>query len=223
MAKQQEIKNVIREQRLIPLFYHAQPQVCIDVMTALYEAGIRIIEFTNRGEAAVENFRQMVKNRNEALPGLFLAAGTIRSSDQAEDFIHAGADFLISPVFDPGICDTCYIEKTLWIPGCMTPTEIHTAERAGCRIIKLFPGNVLQPSFVSGIRELFPGLEFIPTGGVDPDAENLEAWFKAGVTAVGMGSRLISRKILAEKNYPELKQQAATLLALIKNIGLPGE
>ncbi len=218
MATKESILAQLKQQKLLPLFYHSDAEVCLGVTKALYKAGIRTIEFTNRGEAAPGNFKLLVKARNEDMKDLLLAVGTIRTAEQANQFMEAGADYLISPVFDAGVCDAAYINKILWIPGCMTPTEIHVAENAGCRLVKLFPGNVLGPSFVSGIRELFPKVDFMPTGGVETDKQNLEDWFRAGVIAVGMGSKLVSKKLLETKEYATIETETRKVLELINSI-----
>ncbi len=218
MDRNETIVNTIRSQKLLPLFYHDDPGVCLETIRALYDAGIRAIEFTNRGASALDNFQKLVNARNEMMKDLLLGVGTIRTSQQANQFINAGADFLISPVFDTDVCDAAYISKTLWIPGCMTPTEIHVAENAGCQLIKLFPGNVLGPSFVSGIKELFPNISFMPTGGVEVDKENLEAWFSAGVCAVGMGSKLISKENLEKQNYKKIAKLTRKALKIINGL-----
>jgi 2-dehydro-3-deoxyphosphogluconate aldolase / (4S)-4-hydroxy-2-oxoglutarate aldolase len=205
----------IKEQGMLPLFYHPEKQVCINVVKILYKQGINMVEFTNRGANALENFKALVTLKSAQMPNLLLAAGTITSAAQAHDFLAAGADCLISPVFDEEVCDVAYLQKVLWIPGCMTPTEIHTAAKAGCKLIKLFPGNILGPGFVSSIKELFPGVSFMPTGGVEASTENIMAWFTAGVCAVGMGSKLIDREILEMGNYELLKQRTAVLKGLI--------
>ena len=215
MDKQQEIIEQLKQQKMLPLFYHPDLTVCIEVTKALYAAGIRAIEFTNRGEAALVNFKAMLKVRNSEMKDLLLAVGTIRNAQQANQFIEAGADFLISPVFDADVYDAAYINKILWIPGCMTPTEIHSANTAGCQLVKLFPGNVLGPSFVSGIKELFPGMDFMPTGGVETSVENLQAWFDAGVCAVGMGSKLISKQLLETKDYTSIESATRNVLQII--------
>ena len=208
----------LKEQKLLPLFYHDEETVCIEVTKALYAAGVRAIEFTNRGSAALENFKAMVAARNTDMKDLLLAVGTIRNAGQANQFIEAGADFLISPVFDPAVCDAAYLNKVLWIPGCMTPTEVHVAENAGCRLVKLFPGNVLGPSFVAGIKELFPAIDFMPTGGVETNKENIETWFRSGVCAVGMGSKLISPKLLGQKDYKTIETETKKVLDIIRAI-----
>ncbi|MEO7925066.1 MAG: bifunctional 4-hydroxy-2-oxoglutarate aldolase/2-dehydro-3-deoxy-phosphogluconate aldolase [Chitinophagaceae bacterium] len=214
----EKIINQLKQQKLLPLFYHSDTSVCIDTTKALYAAGIRSIEFTNRGEAALRNFKALVAARDENMKDLLLAVGTIRTADQANQFMEAGADFLISPVFDADVCDAAYINKVLWIPGCMTPTEIHLAENAGCMLVKLFPGNVLGPSFVSGIKELFPRMDFMPTGGVETNKENLEAWFASGVCAVGMGSKLLSKRLLETKDYATIEKETRKVLERIASI-----
>jgi 2-dehydro-3-deoxyphosphogluconate aldolase/(4S)-4-hydroxy-2-oxoglutarate aldolase len=218
MDKNQSIILQLKKQKLLPLFYHSDTAVCLGVTKALYAAGIRAIEFTNRGEAALNNFNALVAERNNSMKDLLLAVGTIRTAAQANQFINAGADFLISPVFDAAVCDAAYLSKTLWIPGCMTPTEIHVAENAGCQLIKLFPGNVLGPAFVSGIKELFPAIDFMPTGGVEVNKENLQAWFNAGVCAVGMGSKLISKQLMETKDYTAIEKMTKEVLELIRTI-----
>jgi 2-dehydro-3-deoxyphosphogluconate aldolase/(4S)-4-hydroxy-2-oxoglutarate aldolase len=208
MDQQDYIIEQIRKQRLLPLFYHDSKEVCLAVTRALYDAGIRVIEFTNRGKQAADNFKAMVAAKSEGMKDLLLAVGTIRTAEQASFFIEAGADFLISPVFDANVCDVAYLNKVLWLPGCMTPTEIHVAENAGCKLVKLFPGNVLGPGFVSAIKELFPNMDFMPTGGVEVNEENIGAWFSAGVCAVGMGSKMISKTVLANKDYATITKLA---------------
>jgi 2-dehydro-3-deoxyphosphogluconate aldolase/(4S)-4-hydroxy-2-oxoglutarate aldolase len=218
MKTENEIIEQIKEQRLLPLFYHADKNVCFEIARALYAAGVRIIEFTNRGENAIENFKALVAIKNNEMKELLLAVGTIRTAEQATKFIDVGADFLISPVFDNSVCDVAHKSKILWIPGCMSPTEIHKAEQAGCKLIKLFPGNVLGPSYVEAIKPLFPGLDFVATGGVDESEQNLRGWFSAGVCAVGLGSKLISNTILENKEFTTLEAKTRDVIATVRRI-----
>ena len=217
MMTEEQMKAYVKKVKLLPLFYHDDITVCKEIIKALYKAGIRCIEFTNRGPLALENFKLLLAHRNEHYPDLVLAIGTIQNQKEAQAFIEAGADFLISPIFDQSIADAAYLHKKLWIPGCMTPTEIHMAESAGCDLIKLFPGNILGPGFVRAIKPLFPSLSFMVTGGVDTSKENLTAWFEAGVVGVGMGSKLISDKVLATKNYAEIETTTAKALTIINS------
>jgi 2-dehydro-3-deoxyphosphogluconate aldolase / (4S)-4-hydroxy-2-oxoglutarate aldolase len=218
MEREQDVINKIKQQALLPLYYHNDASVCINVLKALYESGIRSVEFTNRGTQAFENFKTLVNERDASMPGLLLGIGTIKTGDDATKFINSGADFLVSPVFDTSVCDVAYMNKILWIPGCMTPTEIHVAEQAGCRLIKLFPGNVLGPGYVEAILPLFKGLDFVVTGGVDLTEESIGAWFKSGVAAVGMGSKLISKTVLQNKTFDDLRKNTAAVMNIIATL-----
>ncbi|HVM89093.1 MAG TPA: hypothetical protein VMT76_12965 [Puia sp.] len=218
MYSEHDNREQIRQHKLLPLFYHDDLQVCISVTNALYEGGARLIEFTNRGPYALENFKALVKERDKGMKDLLLCTGTIKTPEHASRFIDAGADVLISPVFDNGICDVAYMQKILWIPGCMTPTEIHQSYKSGCTLIKLFPGDLLKPSFIEAIKPLFPEIDFVVTGGVDTSKENISAWFKAGVCGVGMGSKLITKEILKNGNYDLITSATKNILAIIKEI-----
>jgi 2-dehydro-3-deoxyphosphogluconate aldolase/(4S)-4-hydroxy-2-oxoglutarate aldolase len=208
-----KVSQHILSSKLIPLFYESDVQVVIDVVKALYAGGIRTIEFTNRGPKALDNFKALIALKNE-MPDLYLGIGTIKSEDDAKKYIDAGADFLISPVFDVSVADIAYLHKVLWIPGCMTPTEIHNAQVAGCNIVKLFPGNVLGPGFIEAIKPLFSDIHFLVTGGVDATAQSIMSWLNAGAAGVGLGSKLITKTLLANKQYDELTTTSRTLLSI---------
>ncbi|WP_205509129.1 bifunctional 4-hydroxy-2-oxoglutarate aldolase/2-dehydro-3-deoxy-phosphogluconate aldolase [Longitalea arenae] len=218
MKNQQDIIVQIRQQKMLPLYFHKDVQVSIDVLKALYQAGIRAVEYTNRGAEAVANFKAMRTIVNESMPGMLLGIGTVKTVEDAERFIKAGADFIISPVVYPPVAKVVQDAGLVWIPGCLTPTEIFTAEMNGAKMVKIFPGSVVGPSYISAIKELFPGLLFMPTGGVDTTAENIKEWFDAGVVAVGMGSKLITKKILQEKQYDELTRLTKVVQEILINI-----
>ncbi len=147
-----------------------------------------------------------------------MGVGTIKNGEQAQAFIDAGADYIISPGLVPAAAAVADKNDMLWVPGCMTPSEIIAAENLGAKFIKLFPGNMLGPEFMSTIKELFPNLIFMPTGGVDTTKENIGAWFKAGVVAVGMGSKLISKPLLEAKDYATIESLTKEVLATIASI-----
>lgn len=218
MNKQDTIIEGIIAQGVLPLYFHNNADTCVQVLKALYAAGIRAVEFTNRGEKALDNFKQLRKTTDAELPGLQLGIGTIKNKKEAKAFIKAGADYIISPGVVEEVALVAWKEKILWIPGAMTPTEIMRAEAGGAKMIKLFPGNLLGPGFVSAIKELFPGVRFMPTGGVETSKENLEGWFRSGVVAVGMGSKLITKKILEEGKYEELTQSTKEALNIVKAV-----
>ena len=217
MEREAALINQIKNEGMLPLFYHDDVNVCENVLQALYNGGVRCVEFTNRGAHALPNFKHLVSLKN-TMPGLILGIGTIKTPQDATSFIEAGADFLVSPCFDASVADVAYMHKVLWIPGCMTPTEIHVAQKSGATLIKLFPGNVLGPGFVEAIKSLFIGVDFLVTGGVEPTEQNIGAWFKAGVVGVGLGSKLITKDVLANKNYKQLEIQTKELVQLIKKV-----
>lgn len=218
MQTENFIINKIKEQGILPLFYNDDAATSLAITRALYDAGLRCIEFTNRGANAFQNFSEMVKLRDQSLPGLLLGIGTIKTAEDANKFLNVGADFLVSPVFDSSICDVAYINKVPWIPGVMTPTEIHVAQQAGCNLVKVFPGNVLQPSFVEAVLPLFSGIDFIVTGGVDSTEESIKAWFKSGVAAIGIGGKLITKEILAQGNFEALKNKTVEVMNIIQSV-----
>src|SRR5690606_40630734 len=188
-----EILQTIAKHPVIPVYYHDDSQTCINVLQAAYTGGIRVFEFVSRGPRALENFRILLKYKKTHLPDLLLGIGTIKTAKQAEDFIEAGADFIVSPIVLSSIAAVTLDKGVLWIPGCMTPTEIAQAEALGAPLVKLFPGDTLGPAFLKAVKPLFPGMRFMPTGGVNPTRESLTGWFDAGVSAVGTGSKLFAR------------------------------
>ena len=218
MTNTQQITDAIIAQGMLPLYFNADETVSLDVLKAIYKAGVKAVEYTNRGEAALKNFTTMVALRNAEMPGLLLGVGTIKNMQQAEDYMKAGADFLVSPGFVKEVADFAVANDVFYAPGCMTPSEIIAAENAGIGFIKLFPGNMLGPEFLSGIKEIFPKLFFMPTGGVDTTKENIEGWFNAGVCAVGMGSKLISKKLMETKDYATIESETIKVLELIQTI-----
>jgi 2-dehydro-3-deoxyphosphogluconate aldolase/(4S)-4-hydroxy-2-oxoglutarate aldolase len=218
MSRTQQIADAVVTQGMLPLYFNSSEEISLDVLKAIYRAGIKAVEYTNRGDAALANFKKMVALRNAEMPGLLLGVGTIKNMQHATDYMAAGADFLVSPGFVPDVAAYCVSKDIFYAPGCMTPTEIIAAENAGIKFIKLFPGNMLGPDFLSGIKDIFPKLLFMPTGGVDTTKENIEGWYKAGVCAVGMGSKLISKKLMEAKDYATIESETKKVLELIQSI-----
>lgn len=217
MSKTQQITDAIVQQGILPLYFNADETTSVETLRALYSAGIMAVEYTNRGDAALSNFKKMVEVRNAEMPGLLLGVGTIKNMQDTNNYMHAGADFLVSPGFVKEVADYAVANDIFYAPGCMTPSEIIAAENAGLKFIKLFPGNMLGPSFLSGIKDIFPKLLFMPTGGVDTSRENIEGWFKAGVCAVGMGSKLVSKDVMAGKKYDWLIEETKKVMLIIND------
>jgi 2-dehydro-3-deoxyphosphogluconate aldolase/(4S)-4-hydroxy-2-oxoglutarate aldolase len=218
MATKQIVTDAILQQGILPLYFNADETVSIEVLKAIYKAGIKAVEYTNRGDAALKNFKKLVEVRDSQMAGMLLGVGTIKNLEQAKNYLNVGADFLVSPGFIQEVVDYANAINLFYAPGCMTPSEIIAAENKGITFIKLFPGNLLGPEFVSSIKDIFPKLLFMPTGGVDTTKENIENWFKAGVCAVGMGSKLISKKLMEQKDYPEMERLTKEVLEIIKSI-----
>ncbi|WP_029298584.1 beta/alpha barrel domain-containing protein [Chryseobacterium hispalense] len=218
MTKIQTVTNAIINQGILPLYYNADKTVTIEILRSLYKAGIRAVEYTSRGEAALSNFTKMVEVRNEEMPEMLLGIGTIKNLRQAEEYYKAGADFFISPGFVSEVAEFLIPKDILYSPGCMTPTEIIEAENAGVTFIKLFPGNALGTGFMNAIKDVFPDLKFMPTGGVDTTKESIESWFKTGVSAVGMGSKLVSKDLMAAKDYATIENETKKVLDIIQTL-----
>lgn len=215
MQTKEQILESIIAQGMLPLFYHEDKELGLSIIKTLYDSGVRSVEFTNRGPAALENFKHFKANTQD-LEGFSLGIGTIKNTKEAQDFIDAGADYIVCPTVNKEVGDLVNSKNMLWIPGCMTPTEISQAQNIGALLIKLFPANILGPGFMGAIRELFQGQNFVPTGGVEIEENNLRTWFKSGVCAVGMGSKMITKEILDNKDLITLKSNTEKALSLIK-------
>lgn len=215
MHKQQAALNGLLQQRMLPLFYTDDEQTSINILHALYNAGIRMVEYVNRGPNALSNFISLKQRAVSDMGGLQLGIGTIKTAEQAKQFIDAGADFIVCPITDPAIAKVAHDAGLLWIPGCMTPTEIAVAEAAGAKLVKIFPGNILGPGFIGSVKDLFPNMLFMPTGGVEVDSQNINSWFNAGVCAVGFGSKLISAKLVQDKDYHAMETLTRHALSLL--------
>ena len=213
-----ECFHAIVQQGALPLFYYKDVDVSMEVIRSLYKAGIRVMEFTNRAEGALEVYREVRKKVGSEMPDMFFGAGTIKTVKDAVAFENAGADFFVAPNLLEGVGQLAIGQNKLWIPGCMTPSEIHIARRSHAVLIKIFPANVLGPGFINAVKEVFPGQAFIPTGGVEISKENISAWFESGVVAVGIGSKLVSKEILQNKAYDEVYKKATELLKIIKEV-----
>ncbi|MDH4092347.1 MAG: bifunctional 4-hydroxy-2-oxoglutarate aldolase/2-dehydro-3-deoxy-phosphogluconate aldolase [Cyclobacteriaceae bacterium] len=211
------IQQAMRSSGMIPVFFNADIEVAKAVLDAAYKGGVRVFEFTNRGENAFQVFTQLIKHAAQ-YPDLMLGIGTIMNAEATLKYIGAGAHFIVSPILKAEMATACQKENILWIPGCATLTEIVTAKDLGAKVIKIFPGSVLGPGFVSSIMPVVPGLQLMPTGGVEPTEANLSAWFKAGVICVGMGSQLFTKEIIERKDWARLQQNVSDALAIIKTI-----
>ena len=213
-----EVIEQMKESGMVPLFYHKDINVAKAVLKACYDGGVRLVEFTSRGDFAFEIFNQLIKYAIKKLPGMILGVGSVTDAAAASQYMLSGANFIVTPVFREDIAIVCNRRKVLWSPGCGSLTEIARAEEMGCELVKLFPGGTYGPGFVKAIMGPQPWTSIMPTGGVSTEVENLKGWFDAGVTCVGMGSKLISKEILANESYSKLTQDVKKTLETIREL-----
>src|SRR2546421_9645203 len=182
-----KIREALRKGFMVPVFYNENYEVCEKVVSICFEEGIEMFEFTNRGSMAPQNFEQLQTFVQGSYPEKFLGIGTIKTAQEAEQFIRLKPAFVVSPVVNIEVGAVCLKNNIPWMPGCMTPTEIHQASLNGASVVKIFPASVVGPSFIKAVRAVFPDIYIMPTGGIRADKAVLQQWFDAGVLRVGMG------------------------------------
>lgn len=210
---------LMKQTGMIPVFYHSDFEVARGVVAACAEGGARIVEFTNRGDHAIQVFTQLEQWCAKNRPDIILGVGSIVDAPTAALYIAAGANFVVGPLFDEDTAKLCNARKIPYCPGCGSVTEIHRAHQLGVEICKIFPGEqVGGPEFVKAVRGPCPWVDIMPTGGVSPTRESLTAWFKAGITCAGMGSSLLTKELISAKNYEGITRNVAQAIALIREI-----
>lgn len=210
-----KIIDIIELYPAIPIYYNDDKDTCIEILKACYEGGIRVLEFVNRGNKAKQNFVALLQYKNKHFPDLKLGIGTIKTVEQTREFVGLGAEFIVSPIVVSEIAAETLAKGILWIPGCMTPTEIALAAQLKAPLVKLFPGDTLGPKFLKAIKPLFPDVKFMPTGGVGIEKTDLDIWFEAGVFSVGLGSKLFTPPQDAS-DYGWLVERVNTIMGHVK-------
>lgn len=220
MAKysKMEVLSAMKETGMVPVFYNADLETSKQVLKACYDGGVRTFEFTNRGDFAQEVFGELVKYANKELPGMIVGIGSIVDAPTAAMYIQLGANFVVGPLFNEEIAPVCNRRLIPYCPGCGTVSEIGRAQELGCDLCKAFPGDVLGASFIKGLKAPMPWSQIMVTGGVKPERANLEGWFKAGVTCVGMGSNLFPKEVIAAKEWSKITALCKEALDIIKEV-----
>ena len=213
-----EVATTMKEVGMIPLFFNNDIELSKKVLKACYDGGAKLLEFTARGDFAHEVFGDLIKYTIKELPEMIMGVGSVSDAAQASLFMSLGANFVVTPLLREDIATVCNRRKVLWSAGCGSLTEIARAEELGCEIVKLFPGDIYGPQFVKSVKGPQPWTSIMPTGGVSPTEDNLKGWFDAGVTCVGMGSKLISKDIIANEDFAELEINVRKVLAIIKSL-----
>jgi 2-dehydro-3-deoxyphosphogluconate aldolase/(4S)-4-hydroxy-2-oxoglutarate aldolase len=212
-----EVALKMKETGMVPVFYHKNPELCKNVVKACYDGGVRVFEFTNRGDFATLVFAELNKWTIENCPEMIMGVGSVIDEGTAAMYLALGANFIVSPVIDEGTARVCNKRKVSWSPGCGSVTEINRAHELGAEVVKIFPGQqVGGPEFVKAVKGPMPWASIMPTGGVTPTEDNLKAWFEAGVTCVGMGSQLFPAEVLKNENYAYITQKCKDALEIIK-------
>ena len=213
-----DVLNAIMAQGLVPVFYSPNLEVAKQVVAACHRGGGRLFEFTNRGDYAPYVFLELSRWAAQVCPDMMLGAGSVVDAPTAALYVAAGASFVVGPNLNPEVARFCNRRKVAYSPGCATASEIATAEELGVEIVKIFPGETIGgPEFVKSIMAPCPWTRIMPTGGVEPTAQSIDAWFKAGVAAVGIGSKLISKAAVDAGDWDSIQQTVAKTLALISN------
>ncbi|HVN57487.1 MAG TPA: bifunctional 4-hydroxy-2-oxoglutarate aldolase/2-dehydro-3-deoxy-phosphogluconate aldolase [Bacteroidales bacterium] len=219
MAKYSRIDVIlrIREAGIVPIFYHRDPDICKGVIKSCFDAGLKVFEFTNRGDFAHELFSDLIKWAEKQVPGMIMGAGTIIDPATAALYIQTGANFIVSPIMNTEMAKVCNRRKILWIPGCGSLSEISQAEESGAEIVKIFPGLAAGgPDFIRAVKGPCPWSSIMPTGGVEPTMENMGEWFSAGATCVGIGSNLFTKDLVTAKDWKRLTKRVAAAVKMVK-------
>lgn len=211
-----EVLTTIKETGIVPVFY-SDLDTAKAVATACWKGGIRAFEFTNRGDFAIQVFRDLSKYVLAECPGLMLGAGTILDAPTAALFIQMGANFIVSPSLNPEVARLCNRHGIPYTPGCGSVTEICNAQELGCDLVKVFPaGSVGGPKFVKDVLAPLPWTMMMATGSVEPTRENLSAWKASGVTCVGMGSKLFPKDALQTCDWQRITEICASAIEYFK-------
>ena len=212
-----DVINTLLDIGLVPLFYDADVETSIELVSACSRGGANIVEFTNRGEMAYPVFTELVKHFAKAGPDLILGVGSIIDAPTAALYLAAGANFIVGPSLNPEISHLCNRRKILYMPGCGTENELVAAEELGAEICKVFPGSSAGgPGFIKAVLAPSPWHRLMPTGGVDATEASLSEWIKAGAAAVGMGSKLITKQAVSDKDYDGIAKKAADCIEWIE-------
>ena len=214
-----EVLNAMHDIGVVPVFYNGDIEKAKNIARACVAGGIRVLEFTNRGDHAWEVFSSLDKFCAAELPDAILGAGSVLDAGTASIYIGNGASFIVGPVTNPDVAKVCNRRKVPYIPGCGTASEISAAEELGADIVKIFPGSAVGgPGFVNDVLAPMPWSSIMPTGGVDITEASLRPWFEAGVCAVGMGSKLVSSDVVANDDWSTLEVRSRDVVSLIREI-----
>lgn len=212
------VLNKMAAAPMVPVFYHKDVETAKAVVKACYEGGVRLFEFTNRGDFAHEVFAEVVKYAAVECPEMAIGVGSVVDPGTASLYMQLGACFIVGPLFNHEVAKVCNRRAIPYVPGCGSVTEVGYAQEAGCEVCKVFPGDVLGAKLVKGMIAPMPWSKLMVTGGVEPTQENLASWFNAGVFSVGMGSKLFPREKVAAKDWKYVTDKCAECFRIIAEL-----
>ncbi len=210
------VLNKMAAAPMVPVFYSSNPEIAKAVVKACYEGGVRLFEFTNRGDYAHDVFSEVWKFVAKECPEMSLGVGSVVEPATASLYMQLGADFVVGPLFNPEVSKICNRRGVPYIPGCGSVSEVGFAQETGCEVCKLFPGDVLGPKMVKGLLAPMPWSKIMVTGGVEPSEENLKGWFNAGAFAVGMGSKLFPKDKIEAQDWDWISAKCKEALSYCK-------
>jgi 2-dehydro-3-deoxyphosphogluconate aldolase/(4S)-4-hydroxy-2-oxoglutarate aldolase len=214
-----EVLNAMYALGLVPVFYHQDPDTAKQIVNACAAGGARVVEFTNRGDLAWQVFSELNKYCEAERPEVILGAGSIIDAPTAALYINGGANFVVGPLLNPEVARLCNRRKIAYSPGCGSVSEISAAEELGVEIVKVFPGKeVGGPAFVKAVSGPMPWTRIMPTGGVEPTEASIRSWMDAGTACLGMGSNLITKGLVAKRDWAGITKQVAACLEMIRNV-----
>lgn len=212
-----EVINAMYDLGLVPVFYNDDLDTAKKIVNACADGGARVIEFTNRGDSAHKTFSELVNYFADQRPEVILGVGSVIDAPTAALYINGGANFVVGPILNPEVAEVCNRRKIAYSPGCATASEISQAEALGVEIVKIFPGGLVGgPAFVKSISGPMPWTRIMPTGGVDTTRDSIRNWIQAGAACLGIGSKLVTKELVAKGDWQGLTQKVAECLSLIK-------
>lgn len=216
--KRLDVYQVMIKTGIVPVFYHKDIEVSKQVVKACYDGGVRAFEFTNRGDFAQEIFEELVKWGSKECPEMILGIGSIVDPATAAMYLQLGANFIVGPLLNPDIFKVTNRRQVAYIPGCATASEVGLAQELGAEVVKVFPGDVVGPAFIKGIKAPMPWSNVMVTGGVAPTEENLSKWFAAGATCVGMGSNMFPKDVVEARDWAKITELCKGAFAALAKV-----
>lgn len=198
--------NIIKNEGIVAVIRAKDHDEAKGYINACVNGGIRAVELTYSIPKVVDLINELKDDEN-----LILGVGSVLNGQMAKDAILAGAKYVVSPGYNEEVNEVCKELNTLYLPGCMTVTEIMNALDKGNKMVKLFPGDVFGPKYIKAVKAPIPHVEIMPTGGVSID--NVEKWFEMGVSCVGVGSSLFGAGSL-----DDIEKLAKEFVEKIKNV-----